>query len=69
MKKIAVIVMLIIGSILIGGCGNQSEQEKHFKQVNEDRKKAEEEGKKAAEATRNMDTSVKPVAPKQENKK
>ena len=54
MKRIAVILVLIAGTVFfIGGCG-QSEQEKYYKQDNDDRKKAEEINKEAADSLMKM---------------
>lgn len=46
--------MLILGAVFfIGGCG-QSEQEKYYKQLNEDQKKAEAINKEAADSLLKM---------------
>jgi len=57
MNKFAVILVIILGTtFFIGGCSQsgQSEQEKYYKQLNEDRKKAEKMNQEAADSMMQM---------------
>ena len=57
MKKIMLCLIFTLGTVFfLVGCSQsgQSEQEKYYKQVNEDRKKAEEINKEAADSLMKM---------------
>ncbi len=57
MNKIVVTLVIILGTAFFtGGCSQsgQSEQEKYYKQLNEDRKKAEKMNQEAADSIMQM---------------
>lgn len=54
MKKMSLLLLFILGTALfLGGCAD-SEQEKYYKQLNEEKKKAEQINKEAADSMLQM---------------
>ncbi|MBP2665432.1 MAG: hypothetical protein H6Q76_412 [Firmicutes bacterium] len=60
-RVISTIMLLITLLAILSGCGKESAQEEFYRRSNEANRQAEQIGNKAAEDTRNMDLTVKPV--------